>query len=569
MYLNRTFLYITAKDTVRSLRLFVPLIMMIMTVSSFGQSFDAKKAVKSVITVMTFDGDGNLKGSEEGFFISSDGEAVSCYTPFAGASRAVVIDANGKEYDVECVSGANELYDVIKFRTSARKCAFLPTGDADEGDAVWIVRYGTGKNVSTIQGTVERIETFNGQYRYYTLAGGDGVGAPVINASGQCVGIVHAVPTEKDHLTYAVSAPYALSLVMKGLTINDAAMKAVNIRKALPDDEAQAVLTLCFAAMGIDSMQYVGMVDEFITKFPSSAEGYVRRAQLYADGGRYALADADMAQALKTTTEADETHYAYARMVYGRSDDTVASDYGWTAEKAIAEADAAYATNPLPLYKQLVGRILYVSEDYARAYDAYEAALGAESGRTAEMFYEAALCKAALGDTAAMVALTDSAVATFPTPYTVSARPYILAQADNYLSVGRYRDAVLALNEVERLTISNLGTDFYILRADAEVNCRMYAQALEDYDKAITLEPDSYAIYAEKAALQARVGLYEDVIVTARECIRLDADESDGYLFLGLAQCLTGDKVSGVENLNKAKELGNPQAEELINTYGK
>ena len=46
-------------------------------------------------------------------------------------------------------------------------------------------------------------------------------------------------------------------------------------------------------------------------------------------------------------------------------------------------------------------------------------------------------------------------------------------------------------------------------------------------------------------------------------------DSSDGYLFLGLAQCLKGDKALGVVNLLKAKDLGDAQADVLIEKYGK
>ena len=57
----------------------------------------AKKAAGAVFTLKTFSADGNLLTSSNGFFISENGEAVSSFTPFKGAQRAVVIDAQGKE----------------------------------------------------------------------------------------------------------------------------------------------------------------------------------------------------------------------------------------------------------------------------------------------------------------------------------------------------------------------------------------------------------------------------------------------------------------------------------------
>jgi hypothetical protein len=38
---------------------------------------------------------------------------------------------------------------------------------------------------------------------------------------------------------------------------------------------------------------------------------------------------------------------------------------------------------------------------------------------------------------------------------------------------------------------------------------------------------------------------------------------------MGLAQCLKGQKPEGLKNLQKAKELGDVQAEELIEKYSK
>jgi hypothetical protein len=54
---------------------------------------------------------------------------------------------------------------------------------------------------------------------------------------------------------------------------------------------------------------------------------------------------------------------------------------------------------------------------------------------------------------------------------------------------------------------------------------------------------------------------------TAKESISINSEDSDGYLFLGLAQCLNGNKKEGIPNLKKAKDMGNTQAETLIEKY--
>jgi hypothetical protein len=43
--------------------------------------------------------------------------------------------------------------------------------------------------------------------------------------------------------------------------------------------------------------------------------------------------------------------------------------------------------------------------------------------------------------------------------------------------------------------------------------------------------------------------------------------QSDGFLFLGLAQCLKGEKTEGLINLRKALDMGDPQAEDLMKRF--
>ena len=131
----------------------------------------------------------------------------------------------------------------------------------------------------------------------------------------------------------------------------------------------------------------------------------------------------------------------------------------------------------------------------------------------------------------------------------------------------RYRDAVNDLNDYESLMQTSVNANFYYLRHQAEIGGRLFQQALNDIDRAIQMEPDNTYYMAERASLQVRVGLLEEAMETAREIIKLDPQSSDGYLFLGLAQCLKGQKAEGVKNLQKAKELGDPQADGLIEKY--
>ena len=532
----------------------------------------AKKASKAVFTLKTFTADGTLISSTNGFFVGNNGEAVSCFTPFKGASRAIIIDASGKEIPVEYILGANETYDVAKFQVAKNKIQPLPLAatKAAKDDKVWLLPYRELKRVP--QGTIQKTETFNGDYAYYTVEltmPENTVGTPLINANGEVVGVMQHPNAVGDAQSYAVSALFADSLKVNGLSINDPVLRSTYIKKALPDDVNQALLTLYMGGSLPDSLAYAQLIEDFIAKFPKQPDGYTYRAQLLADGSRFADADRDMEKALKVAEKPDEVHYTYSRLILQKllySPDTLYK--AWTFDRSFDEAVEAYRLNAQPTYRQQQAVVRYMQKNFAEAYTIYES-LFQSSLRSADLFYSASLCKQQLNDSVAQLALLDSCVAQFSRPYLKEVAPYLLSRAQLLMDMGRNRQAVSDLNDYEEVMKAQVNSNFYYMRFRVEMEGRLFQQALNDIEKAITMTPQSDLYYAEKASLQVRVGYYDEAIETAKTCIQLAPEHSDGYLFMGLAQCLKGQKTEGLKNLQKAKELGDVQAEELIEKYSK
>ena len=553
-------------------RLYILTSLLMLAVCAMAQPDWAKKASKSVFTLKTFAADGTLIASTNGFFVRDNGEAVSCFSPFKGASRAVVIDASGKEIPVALILGANETYDVVKFQVAKAKVQPLALAgkSAAKDEAVWLLPYRETKRVP--QGTVQKTETFNGNYAYYTLEltmPDNSVGTPLLNANGEVIGLMQQPNAVGDAKSFAVSALFADSLKVNGLSINDPVLRSTQIKKALPDDLNQAQLTLYMGGSLQDSLAYVTLIEDFIAKFPKEPDGYTYRAQMLADGHHFAEADRDMQKALKVAEKPDEVHYSYSRLILQKmvySTDTLYK--AWTFDRAFDEAVEAYRLNAQPTYRQQQAFVRYVQQNYAEAYDIYES-LFQSSLRSADLFYSASLCKQQLKDSTAQLALLDSCVAQFSRPYLKEVAPYLLSRAQLLMDLGRHRQAVSDLNDYEEVMKAQVNSNFYYMRFRVETEGRLFQQALNDIEKAITMTPQSDLYYAEKASLQIRVGLYDEAVETAKTCIQLAPEHSDGYLFLGLAQCLKNQKAEGVKNLQKAKELGDAQADELIEKYSK
>lgn len=544
--------------------------LLLSAVATFAQPGWTKNASKSVFTLKTFAADGSLIASSNGFFTGTNGEAVSNFTPFKGAARAVVLDAQGKEWQVTGILGVNDMYDVVKFRVNNRKTQPLAVSQtaAPVGSTAWLLNYRDTKNVKN--GPVRKAETFMGDYAYYTVAmtmSESQVSCPLLNDAGEVIGMMQQPASEKDTLSYAISARFVDSLKVTGVTYNDPALQLTQIKKELPADLKEATVVLYLSATQMDSAAYANLIQDFIQQYPSAPDGYIYRAQQEVGDGNFTAAEKDMETALKNSDQKDETYFTYARMIYNKEIYQSAQPYpNWSLDKALSLIQTANNGNPQPTYRQLEANIRFAQKDYNGAYAIFEE-LTKTNLRGADIFFGAARCKEMQKDTTAMLALMDSTIATFNKPYLKEAAPYLWARAEARRNAGKYRDAISDMNEYETLMTATVNDNFYYIRHQTEIQGRLYQQALNDINRAIQINPKEILYYAEKASLEIRVGMYDGAIATAQECIGIDANNSDGYLFLGLAQCLKGQKAEGIKNLEKAKSLGDTQADALIQKY--
>ena len=548
--------------------------MLLATVSYAQNPAWTKKAAQAVFTLKTFGADGSLLASVNGFFIDEQGQAVSSFAPFKNAQRAVIIDAQGKEMEVDFLIGYNDMYDVAKFHVIAKKTQALSIAQnaASNGATLWLMPYAVKKVPACTKGTVSSAEQFGEGYTYYTLdmeTSDQQVGCPILNEQGEAVGILQPSASGKSTTGYAVSVRYANSLRISALSHNDPVLRNVKIAKALPDDQSEATLALYVSSSTMSTEEYDQLINRFIEKFPQSSDGYIYRARQKVAKDDFQGADDDMKQAIKVGDMKDDAHYQYAQMVFQKilyKDDKPYEP--WTLDFALEEAKAAYKVNPQPVYQQQQAQILFAQQKYDEAYNIYME-LAKTDMMKAESYYAAAQCKTQMNDKEAALALLDSAVNTFTKPYIKTAAPYLYARAQALFEAKKYRPAVNDYNDYETLMAAQLGANFYFLREQAEFAGHLYQQALNDIRRAAEMEPNELVYRAEKANVELRVGMIDDAIESAKGCISMAPEGSDGYLLLGLAQCVKGQKAEGLKNLTKAKELGNSQAQSLIDKYSK
>ena len=77
------------------------LLLTMFALNIYAQSDAVKRAANSIFTLTSFRPDGTILASSHGVFVGKNGEAVSTWSPFVGASRAVVVAINGQQHDID------------------------------------------------------------------------------------------------------------------------------------------------------------------------------------------------------------------------------------------------------------------------------------------------------------------------------------------------------------------------------------------------------------------------------------------------------------------------------------
>jgi tetratricopeptide (TPR) repeat protein len=552
----------------------------------------ADKAKKAVFSVITYDADHKILNTGNGFYIDANATALSDYTLFRGAAEAEVVTADGRQLTVGRIAGANSLYDVLKFRVEGdKKPASLTVASqpAAVGESVYLLPYSTSKSATCTQGKVVSVDTIAGGHFYYTLelkVTDKTVSCPLMNERGEVVGLIQQGGKD-DKQSYAISASYGAALSISGLSAGDSNLSAIGIPKALPEDENQALVYLYMASSQLPAEEYQRALNEFISTYPQSTEGYLRRAQwslarsvngtAVADSAQLRQqAEADLNQVIKLAKDPAEANYDVARAYYNIGD----------FDRSLPYIEAALNRDDKPLYREQQGHTYFALQRYAEAAGSYHQVNATEGASTPATLYAEAqalrqqatnaegadLTPAALAANPTIqqsLALMDSVIARYTEPYITEAAPYFYERGTLKAAMGRHREAVQDFNEFEHILAGRVSAAFYWEREQSEAASRMYQQALDDIDRAIKLTPQDADLWVEKGSLSLRVSHKEEAITALRQAIALDETHASAHRILGYA--LAQDKKTQSEaktHLQRAKELGDEQADGLMKKFG-
>ena len=542
----------------------------------------AEKAKKAVFSVVTYDKENKIKGTGNGFYIDAQGIALSDYSLFEGAERAVIINADGKQLDVNRIMGANSMYDVVKFNTPIDKKQMTLTiapQPAKVGETVYLLPYSTQKATTVQTGKVTAVDSIGNNSFYYTLemkTGEKTISCPIMNVNGEVLGLIQKNASEESTESYAIGAGYGSALTISALSMNDGALNKIGIKKALPDTEDQALVFLYMSSEQLDKDSYFTLLNDFLAQYPNSTEGYIRLANYYlasGDASQYTLADENMKKAIDVATQKDEAHYQVAKAIYSYMlslQEGQEAYKEWSYDKALELIRKAVQLSAQPVHIQLEGDILFAQGNYAEAFEAYNK-VNQTSFASAASFYSASKAKQLTegSDMNEVLALMDGAIEKLNKPYFSDAAPYFYERAELRAQAGKFREAVMDYNTFFDAVGGDVTALFYFQREQAEMQCRMYQQALNDINKAVEMEPEDVDFLVEKGSVHLRVNQLDEAIATFQKAISMNDQYAAAYRMLGYCQAMQKKNKEACANFAKAKELGDTVVDQLIEKYCK
>lgn len=540
-----------------------------------------EKAKHAVFSVVTYDKNDQILNTGNGFFVTEDGVALSDYTLFKGAQRAVIIDNEGRQMPVLNIMGADDMYDVVKFRVGIeKKVTALPiaTRQPAAGTLVYLLPYSTQKGRTCTTGHLKSADKAEGNYLYYTLElplKDKMISCPLTDAEGAVFGLAQkSSGQDTATICYAVDVRYAMDQKISALSYNDETLTNIGIKKALPDTEEQALIFLYMASTQLTPEKYMEVLNDYIEQYPNSTDGYIRRAtQLLStsqDEATLKQVAADMDQALKVASQEEAVRFDRAKLIYNYMLTNPATlNEDWSFDKALEEIQQAIDLQALPVYVQLKGDILFAKQDYPGALAAYEQVNHSDMASPTSYFSAAQTKEMMKAPATEVLALMDSCIALCPQPYTNTTGPYLLARAQALLNANQARKAMLDYDAYYKAMNGNVNAAFYYYREQAAMQARQYQRALDDLAKAIELAPDELLYRAELAVVNIRVGRSEEAIRILQEALKIEPEYAEAYRLMGQAYVQLKKKDEACESFAKAKELGDPNVDALIEKHCK
>ena len=213
------------KTPMRRMAYLVPLTLsLLVSISTSAQAQStrqiAQKTFPSVVLLVMEDRNGQPVGLGSGFFVGEDIVATNLHVVEGAAGGYARIVGRKRKYNISGLVASDSRRDLVLLKVDGAKARPLPLGDSSEiavGDTVYAVGNPRGLEGTFSEGIISGIRQIGGDTLLQITApiSPGSSGGPVLNASGEVIGIAVASFKGGQNLNFAIPSSYVEALLSR------------------------------------------------------------------------------------------------------------------------------------------------------------------------------------------------------------------------------------------------------------------------------------------------------------------------------------------------------------------
>jgi S1-C subfamily serine protease len=181
-----------------------------------------QRAKPAVVEILTFDQQNNLLKTGTGFFISPDGLLLTNFHVISGASSIMAKTPTGAVYFLKSVLSASKTYDVAELQFFATDVPYLSLGSSSgavEGQRVLVIGNPEGLEGTVSDGIISAFRDNRSMIQITAPISLGSSGSPVLDESGQVLGIAQLIFKEGQNLNFAISSESIRDAIAKSAVV--------------------------------------------------------------------------------------------------------------------------------------------------------------------------------------------------------------------------------------------------------------------------------------------------------------------------------------------------------------
>jgi tetratricopeptide (TPR) repeat protein len=302
---------------------------------SFGQDnlpAVIKRVQPSIVSILTINSEGKVSGQGSGFFVNAAGDVITSHHVLEGATRASVINAEGKGFPIKRIVADDPDGDLIQVSVELGDAKVQPLNLSstlpETGERVIVIGTPLGLEKTVSDGIVSAVRDIPGFGKIVQLTAPispGSSGSPVVNMKGEVIGVATFFVIAGQNLNFAIPMERISKLIRgEGQTLAEREDLREETRRASEEYFYGTGLRYLWVE---DYERALAQFRDVIKRNPNHGDAYFQIGYCLEMLGKHGESIEPYQQALRVRPGDADVHYnlcvAYGKM--GRYTEAIAS----------------------------------------------------------------------------------------------------------------------------------------------------------------------------------------------------------------------------------------------------